>query len=795
MTSFIDDTPVLIKVSFHKIIEWYKQTLNQDRNEISRIYKQNILDYILEFPELSQGVENAEDLLKYKEPISVLLEDLFPDVLTNNDIKGAIIPFNHYIFYTTRRFRSILNEAGHNFKLSIKEVDQDQYFLMSCILILNEYYNCEIDNLRPYYFEIPDDEGITRYYRIGYNFDFIDIEKTESTLDLTEEDIDLLIQSFDDIDVWKEKFPPGSWCFRGFGIIDLTDVTIDTTISELKSSLLDQNVDDTASENFTRIFQRLFNMSNLEVGYSIYDKEVNTMHSIYNHSKNSFLLDTMGETDCTELFCQSSFQTLILEKEYFTISNVGRFVRKTPDALMSKNLQKHNIQSCILAPIAYQGELLGILELVSPHKNQLNSVVASKLDSIMPYIALAVRRNLSEFENRIKAVIQSECTSIHTSVLWKFEEEARRFIALNEDDDADTQLGFRDISFENVHPLYGQIDIISSSTIRNTAIQQDLLTQLHLIENILKETKKIEEIPIYEQLKYRTEKFEKSLKDKLSANSEERIFNFINKEINPLMVHIQRQSKELKNMVLDYQKRTDKNGGLIYEKRKEFDQAVMMTNKRLASFLDRKQEQIQKTYPHYYERFKTDGVEHNLYIGETIAKSKPFNRLYLKNLRLWQLITMCEMENYFYRLQGNRSLQLGAASLILVFGNTLSIRYRMDEKRFDVDGTYNARYEIIKKRIDKANIKGTEERITQKGKMVIIYSQDKNEKEYLKYVRYLQDKNYFDKEVELLQLEDVQGVVGLKAIRVAIKYEKGIQIEGRPSHKKGKKVSVPEDDA
>ncbi len=29
----------------------------------------------------------------------------------------------------------------------------------------------------------------------------------------------------------------------------------------------------------------------------------------------------------------------------------------------------------------------------------------------------------------------------------------------------------------------------------------------------------------------------------------------------------------------------------------------------------------------------------------------------------------------------------------------------MDEKRFDVDGAYNARYEIVKKRIDKAYVK------------------------------------------------------------------------------------------
>ena len=80
------------------------------------------------------------------------------------------------------------------------------------------------------------------------------------------------------------------------------------------------------------------------------------------------------------------------------------------------------------------------------------------------------------------------------------------------------------------------------------------------------------------------------------------------------------------------------------------------------------------------------------------------------------------MENHFYHKQEGAELQLDAASLILVFSTTLSIRYRMDEKKFDVDGTYNARYEIIKKRIDKALVKGTEERITQKGKIAIILS-------------------------------------------------------------------------
>ena len=95
----------------------------------------------------------------------------------------------------------------------------------------------------------------------------------------------------------------------------------------------------------------------------------------------------------------------------------------------------------------------------------------------------------------------------------------------------------------------------------------------------------------------------------------------------------------------------------------------------------------------------------------------------------------------------------------------------MDEKQFDVDGAYNIRYEIIKKRIDKAHIKGTDERLTVPDKISIVYSQDKDAKEYLKYIKYLQSKNFLGK-VENLELEDLQGVSGLKALRAEVIYQK-----------------------
>lgn len=131
------------------------------------------------------------------------------------------------------------------------------------------------------------------------------------------------------------------------------------------------------------------------------------------------------------------------------------------------------MKSCILAPIAKNGRLLGVLELVSRRKNELNSINAIKLDDILPYIVTTMERNQNDFENRVKAVIQSECTSIHPSVLWVFEKEAKKFI---KDFDKDGLASFKDITFKDVYPLYGQIDIVASSEARNDAIKKTCWT-------------------------------------------------------------------------------------------------------------------------------------------------------------------------------------------------------------------------------------------------------------------------------------------------------------------------------
>jgi hypothetical protein len=133
---------------------------------------------------------------------------------------------------------------------------------------------------------------------------------------------------------------------------------------------------------------------------------------------------------------------------------------------------------------------------------------------------------------------------------------------------------------------------------------------------------------------------------------------------------------------------------------------------------------------------------------------------------------ICEAENEVARLRPTLKVPLDICSLILIHSNPISIRFRQEDKHFDVDGAYNVRYEIIKKRIDKAFVNGNTERLTQPGKIAIVYSQRKEAREYLSYIEYLQSINYLGPNIEWLDLQDLQGVTGLKALRVEVVYHK-----------------------
>jgi hypothetical protein len=768
------ELPLKLNISFKKVFDVFEKFAHS--NYKTHPFHKAALDLVKElnkYPELLTGFSDQSLLKKYSSQINILLDPLFPEALLTNEIKAATVPFSFASFKFTTRFENILLNAGDGYELKVRNFEEDSMYVLACTFILGHVYNYSIDTKRPFHFDIPDKTtGTMKYYRATYNADFSEIFATEDAPKLTEKDFKELLNNFDNIDIWREKFPPESYIFKGFGIISLFDVTSEEMISSIKENLLAD--DHNLISNIENNLKDFYSLKDLRFGYSIFDNSNAKKTKKIAQISNSLILDKEAVNCDSSYFCDGVMEKVFVKHETFIISDLDEYGVHTDKNPLYQNLFNSGIKSLILIPIKSFGSVdLALLEFASPRAYDLNSVNINKLKDIIPVFKAAIKRTSEEHQNILEATIQEHYTSIHSAVKWRFYEAAEKYYTESRSNEI---VKLDEIIFQDVYPLFGQSDIKGSSDARNKAIQEDLTTQLILAIDVLEYACKNEALPIYNELMFRVSTYLDDVKDGLNAGDEINILDFLKSEIYPVFNHIKNINKELTNIVNIYIERLDKDLNVVYEKRKEYEKSVNQLNDKLSRYIDNKQKEAQLMYPHYFERYKTDGVEFNMYIGESITKEDSFDLIYLHNLRLWQLQTMCEMENIAYHEIKYMEQELRVASLILVHSNPMAIKFRMDEKQFDVDGAYNIRYEIIKKRIDKAHIKGTNERLTTPGKLAIVYSQDKDALEYAKYIKFLQSKNQLGK-IEFLQLEDLQGVSGLKALRVEVIYQKDFNLK------------------
>lgn len=759
------DSPFLCSISFNILIDALKEIAATDSANYRVEYAKSLVNETEKIPELYSGFTDYKIIEENKDLIHNLLSDLFPTALTKNEIKAISLPFQNFIFNKTERFKVILEEAGLNDEIFIHDLDPQDNYVMSCCMILQKYYHVEMDSALPIHYEFPNKEGINCYYKINYNADFIEMIPMENAVEITEKDIQLLKDNFQDLELWKHYFPKNSWLLKGFGIITLIDVTVDNAISKLKSSLIKTNPSSLdAEESLNAIFQSIFKLPSIKMGVISFDQNGNLMSLPENIELKSYGVEQKEDQERIMLHADF-FNAMVASKKYIVITSITALQEVPKYQEMVSYFLNKNIRSLILSPMFQNNQLRGVIEYVSPRDYDFNSINSKKIERFLPFIEETSERIYQMISNQIESIIQKEFTSIHKSVYWRFLEEAGNF----QDSQMEGKVyNFKEIVFKNVYPLYGGADIKSSTYLRNKATQADLQKQLADLLHILSMDTSKQNVLLIEQRILKLEKWYSSTSKLVNSSLEREINSYIIEKIHPYLRSNIKDS-DLGRLIFEYFNKIDSDAEVYYFERKKFDSAVQRVNAKLAQIIDYRQLDAQNIFPHYYERFVSDGLEYNMYIGSSINPNQLFDKLYVSNLRFWQLQVMCEMLRNVDLMQPELPFPIEITSLILVYTDPISIKFRMDEKRFDIEGSFNAAYEALKKRLDKAYVKNTQQRIVSSQKITIVYTSQEDEQEYLQFINFLKHCQVVEDDLEFLEVEELQGGInGLKAMRVSV---------------------------
>jgi len=765
------------KISFLPFVNYLKDKLNGNSVTTSKIYNY-LIERLEAQPALLRPVEDINLLDENQDLLELLGTALFPVVSEQGkNVFAMAVPYQFAFFNYSTPFRKLFTDEREEHFLLPADASAEYMKQVQCFLIyehiLEKFYGIRLNGGSDFIYPVTDtDTGMRRYYKLRYDRRFIDIH-LKGELPIIQ-DCPVCLNTFRIMDLEQQlrKMPLDLFAAEGFAVWIAEDVTTQESLDAIKKILLRKESCDTGIINdLKKNVHALVGLNEVEIGLTPLIKlngrfipdEACLQHSLM--GKNWKLTDEKNIAAY-----QMCVGFLSEHPEPIPISLLDEKMLEVAPFL--KGLWMDGTRSYLTYPIQDNDGLLGVLELASPIPNQVDLEVMRRIEPAMPLLSLALLKNKDTFNNRIESLIKEKFTALQPSAEWKFAEVAWEFMHNNNNGCSQTQTG--NVAFDQVYPLYGAIDIRNSSSERSRAIQKDLKAHLDLVDATLDKLQLQVQLPLLEGLKFKNLNFRQSIDKGLPAEEEIRINEFFEKEVVPVFNRLQKINAQAQQTTEEYFNHVKDCNGYLYLFRNEYEATMETINNTVLRYIEQEEDTMQQSYPHYFEKYKTDGVEYTIYIGQSISPGNQFDLLYLKNIRLWQLKSMAEIAGHTHRLLPLLPVPLQTTQLILIHSQPICISFRREERRFDVEGSYNIRYEVMKKRLDKVHIRGTMERLTQPGKIAMVYSNPKEAEEYQEYIMFLQSKNLLMPGIEYLELEELQGVVGLKALRVDINLQEQV---------------------
>ncbi|MGE0493358.1 MAG: GAF domain-containing protein [Vulcanimicrobiota bacterium] len=745
-------------LSLDLLVDFWRQEVTTNAHGLATLGR-DLVRQVEAVPELRGAIPDRNLLWRHQELLTALMAAVFPPAMKALAFAGAAVPATFDFFHGTPRFERELLDENHSLLGRLALDDLEWPFLRALfgyLAILRRCYGIDFPFEKSVIVELSDPKsGLDRYFQMRGQFDMAQVRPI-GELPVLPDDIEcILARDLTNLELFRQYLPPEKFEFYGFMVHEATDVTEEIVLSRLKQELIERDPL-ISSERFAKLQQRLRTLLGLPgLKAAVIGLEGDSGFQV--NSERGYQLDDHSTAvsewlsgPCVEHLRRG--QPMVLED----LRNAH---------LCSPVMREYQLRgegSLLMCPLLHEGRLVGLLLLVAGQPHALNALTVLRLGSVLPLFTLALLRTSESFRHRVQAAMKEQFTAIHPAVEWRFREAASRYVRTGD---------VVDINFNEVFSLFASSDIRSSSTIRNQAIQQDLLSQVALARDVVRAAYEVRPLAYLESQEYRLSGWLSHLEPGLTSGDEARAIEFLRHEIEPLFVSLETFGESVARQVALYRQALDPHLGFLYAQRKAYEDSVNILTDTIADILTEEQAEAQAIFPHYFQMYKTDGVDHTIYVGDSLTERTDFDPLYLRNLRLWQLMATCRVVRVTHRLEGELPMPLTTAHLILAQRASISLFYSHEEKKFSVDGAYNTRYEIIKKRIDKAEVRPTNERLTQPGKVAVVYSHPTEADEYREYLDFLEHQGLVGKDIEDLELQDLPGVSGLRALRVEVRPE------------------------
>jgi hypothetical protein len=735
----------------------YWEGKRNDTNPVLAGLAKTVGEIAAAHPELVGAFDDPEPVRRQEAVLGPLWSTLVPATALDTEVIAITKPFDMEPVYATGPYKAMVVTKGHHHRGDLKTAHE--ILVATWRFALHELYGIDSGVPLAPVVEMPGADGLPRYGRIDMNLDFCRALPVGPLPELTPELRRDLVEASNDPGRLASLLPPSLFEFRGCVMMRAVDVTDLEIVSRLKYLLIgDQALTDPGNyQAIVGLVRAALRKPGVDLHLAAFRRDQVILLQQELMSAGDCILSSQN-LGSMESFKGTLFGRTYEENRPFTLADL-----KPDDAdNWLRELHGEGVRSALTVPLTAGSTVVGLGVLTSREPFGVGSVDLDGLSDILPLLALGVRRAVENLDRQVQKIIQKTWTSIHPAVAWKFENVAAQALIGGAE-------AMKPIVFENVSPLYAVSDIRNSSVHRSEAILADLTRQLELGLQVVQSAYKDRPLPLLEEMEYRIGLQRGLLSDGLNTGDEISVMNFLKRGLEPLFDDLAANGANTRALVAEYRRHLHADAHSLYEQRRDFDESVQTLNRTISDYLDQAQTGVQAVFPHYFDKTTTDGVDHTIYVGASLVPDGRFDPLYLQNLKLWQYVTLCQVARLTANLAPGLPVPLEMTHLIMVQDLPITIRFNNDEKRFAVDGAYNIRYEIMKKRIDKATVKGSGQRLTQPRQIAIVYSQEEEIYDYRRYTGFLTAQGWLEPGVEELELDDLQGIHGLRALRVTVK--------------------------